>query len=100
MKDNQIRGLDKFEPDVTLQKENSLSELESFILKPYLDKGSLLDFSKKDIERYLRIEEKDLEEVDPKTIRVCIATKEFIREHYDEILKQIEEKEDLENEGR
>lgn len=102
MKDGKIKGLDKFEPDTTLQKEKALSELESFILRPYLNNGDIISFSKDEIERYLRIDEKELEAkgINAKTLRVCIATKDFIRENYERILNQIKEREELENEQR
>lgn len=99
MENNKIRGLDKFVPDTNLQKESALNELENFILRPYLNNGNLLNFSKEDIEKYLRLDEYELmkEEMNEKTIRVCIVTKKFIKEHYDEILKKIKEMEELEN---
>lgn len=91
MERKKILGLDKFEPDKTLQEDYKLSRIEELILKPHREDISRL--TKQEVLEYLEIDVEGADEVDTKLIAICKATQNVLKDNLEEILKRIENRE-------
>ena len=82
--------------DKETQYAEKLNDLENLILKP------ILSLTKEEIEEYIKIDVEELKktEMNMKTIIICKATQELIRDNLEDILKKREnaKKEKDENE--
>ena len=88
--------------DKESQHSQKLSEVEELILKPHREEGGIANLTEEELKLYLNIDIEDLnkKKINIKTILVCKATQEFIKENMDSILKVIKkQKEQGENEN-
>ena len=86
--------------DTELQNTGRIDELEEFILKPQLSEDGIYSLTEKELELYERINVDNLAKTDinMKTIIICKATQEIIKENKEKILETIRSKKQKEEE--
>ena len=94
--DYSIKHIDK-----DSQYTERLNDLEEFIMKPQNSQKGIYSLTEEEIKIYMSIDTKKLRKTDMnmKTIIICKATQELIRDNMENILKKIENEKGEENEN-
>ena len=102
-KEHEFYDYDKEHVDKESQYSKRLTETEELILKPQREENKIASLTEEELKQYMELDIEELKKMkmNSKTILICQATQEFIKENMDSILKIIREqpkKEEGENE--